>query len=181
MNNVRHINYMPNDVRRVLLVVHPGSCCGSADMNLGRYDARAKRDGLVTRINGWRGPIAIIDGALSDELRWPQYEDLGRSIANALRRAKRKGELSTRVWGCDMDIGSGAATRRLIASGQLGSDDEVILTGAWASESDSGCVNAAARALEGAGIKHDTDDSAFFEEDADDDEDDEDGSEEGES
>lgn len=35
---------MTNQPRKILVIVHPGSCCGSADMNLGRYEARALRD-----------------------------------------------------------------------------------------------------------------------------------------
>lgn len=143
-------------------------------MNLGRYEARACRDGLEHALKTWRGPIAVIDGALSDELKWPSYHPLSKALANALRRAKRAGQLSHRQWGCDMDVGSGTATAVMIRKRLILKDDKVTLTGAWVGNADDqGCVNAAAEVLRRAGIATIIHESAFCEADQNEEEDDE--------
>jgi hypothetical protein len=54
--------------QKLLVIVHPGSACGSADFNLGKFEARAARDTLRGAIEDWEGGVIVIDGELSDEL-----------------------------------------------------------------------------------------------------------------
>jgi len=111
---------MTDRPRKILVIVHPGSCCGSADMNLGRYEAGALRDYLADTVNAWRGPVLVIDGNLSDELAQTAYESLGRAIKNALRRAKYAKLPAKREWGCDdCGPGSSGATVALIKNGVM--------------------------------------------------------------
>lgn len=165
---------MTDRPQKILVIVHPGSCCGSADMNLGRYEARPLRDYLAAAVNAWRGPVLVIDGCLSDELREPAYEHLGRAIKNALRRAKYAKLPAKREWGCDdCGPGSSGATEALIKQRLIATGDHVVLTGAWATRGETwGCVNGAANVLDAAGISNEFHDSAFYElEDEDEDED----------
>lgn len=164
-NNAHNEVNMSNNVRNVMVIVHPGSCCGSADMNLGRYEARSLRDGLVNRLQAWTGPIFIIDGTMSDEIHWSQYEELGRAIRNAIRRARYHRHAAKREWGCDDNgPGSSGAMEALLARGEIALGDRVYLTGAWTTNhKDWGCINGAAKVLDDAGIRNEIDDSAFFE------------------
>lgn len=162
--------------RKILVIVHPGSCCGSADENLGRYEARGLREYLTQTVTEWRGPVLVIDGCLSDELKWPSYEPLGRAIKNALRRAKSAQLPSKREWGCDdCGPGSSGAMEALLKAGLVTPDDHVVLTGAWATRGKEwGCVNGAANVLDAHSISNEFHDSAFYEiEDDEDEEEDE--------
>lgn len=167
MNQIRT---QANDVRETLVVVHPGSCCGSADFNLGRYEASGEREYLATFLERWDGPVIVIDGGLSDEL--PDYPTLNAALLSALARAKDAGQASMRVYGCDEEERrhQAAATRRLIKRGVLRADVPVRLTGAWVggdSADDTGCVNSVAKVLREAGIPWRIDDSAIRELDGD--------------
>ena len=68
----------------ILVLVHPGSACGSADMNLGKFEARAARAELAYELDYWHGTLLVIDGELSDELPW--YPQLDRAITECLAR-----------------------------------------------------------------------------------------------
>lgn len=85
--------------QHVLVVVHPGSACGSADFNLGKYEARSARDELVSEIKNWTGGVIVIDGDFSDEL--PDYPALNEAILGVLFRAKLSGQVSDRRQGQD--------------------------------------------------------------------------------
>lgn len=158
----------------VLILVHPGSLCGSADMNLGRYDARAVRDGIITELDGWTGPIVVIDGALSDELE--QYSTLGIAIDAAVLRAQSSGLTGMRIMGDDdSDFNQVSAIRKIVADGVLGATEHSPkITGAWyhPDEDDFGCVNSVYDALVGLGFLPDVLDSAARLEDDYDEEDD---------
>lgn len=80
---------------RVLVVVHPGSCCGSATALLGSSLASACRKDLVQELDEWTGDLLVMDGFLSDEL--PDYPALDQAIKRALDRAPN----ALRVFACD--------------------------------------------------------------------------------
>src|SRR5690606_22893648 len=91
-----------------------GSACGSADFNLGRYDARAGRDGLLLDLAAAEGDLFVIDGALSDELE--SYPMFARAIDDALAAARTRGDRAERIMGSDDDeFDQVAAARELIS------------------------------------------------------------------
>lgn len=128
----------------IMIVVHPGSACGSADFNLGK-DAPAMRGALAREISAWRDDIMIVDGVLSDEL--PHYALLDVAIVNA---SDRPGRRLVRHRACDADGAAWpqSAAERFSAEWP-GGPHLVMLTGAWAEADGSGCVNAVARAISG--------------------------------
>ena len=133
----------------LLIVVHPGSACGSADMNLGRDNADMQRCFMQTVVEGWEGGIVIIDGELSDELApnsgrdaWDQW---GRALDNAIERARQNGHLSLRVMGDDggmSELNQMEATRKVVEDYALTPENTAItLTGAWIDDEGGGCVH----------------------------------------
>lgn len=142
----------------LLIIVHPGSCCGSANMNLGKFQARGDRDGLTSDINAWTGDVLVVDGEMSDEL--PLYGELDNAIKHAVERADAGG----RIFGCDdtsedwvSDVV--AAVRKM----NLGPDTPIEITGAWhhPDHENTGCCNAVRDAMRAMGFKTNIRWSAF--------------------
>lgn len=144
---------------QVLLLVHPGSCCGSADFNLGRGEARSARELLISELDDWQGPAIVMDGDLSSDLG--HYPAIDKAIRNLLARDPR----SLRFFGCD-NVGE-HFTRLLpgVIAGSVFSDREKFgfsVTGAWYDpDNRSGCVNASIRELRKRRIDCELLDSAF--------------------
>lgn len=130
---------------KTLILVHPGSLCGSANFNLGRVEARAVRDAVVADLRAWAGNVLVLDGLFSDEL--DDYPDLQSAIDEAVARAP--------VFGRRIDADDPEHADLAVAFLQqqaLPADVEVSLTGAWYDPTDaSGCVNATRDALAAAG------------------------------
>lgn len=82
-----------------LVLVHPGSACGSANDNIGKWAANGARDGLVMELDNWRGSVIVLETDLSDEI--VNYPLLDQAINNALQRAKADGLVSLRLMGED--------------------------------------------------------------------------------
>ena len=139
----------------VLVVVHPGSACGSADMTLGREDAARCRDVLEEAIASWRGGVAVIDGFLSDELDLPAYSALGDAVRDALARARSQGHVSLRIYGSDDEDRD-----QMWAAAELARRDilrpevhQVEVTGCWHDpQGRSGCVTSVWQVLEQLGF-----------------------------
>lgn len=137
---------------KTLILVHPGSLCGSANFNLGKQEARAVRDEVIAELSAWDGNILVLDGALSDEL--DSYPSLQQAINDAVAKAPAFGQ---RIDADDPEHAQLALAylqQRGVSEGSL-----VALTGAWYDPSDasdasdaSGCVNATRTALAGAGF-----------------------------
>lgn len=160
----------------LMIVVHPGSACGSANFNLGKYEGRAARDGLVHEISNWSGSVLVVDGELSDEL--PDYPELDSAIKQAIAKANAAKLGAGRIYACAMNTPNwpplvAKAAKILKAT----PDTPIKITGAWYSPGPmggDGCVNAAWNALWDAGFrKLDVMDSAVEELDDEDDEDEE--------
>lgn len=146
----------------LLVVVHPGSCCGSADFNLGKYDARACRDGIVHELNAWTGGIIVIDGNLSDELK--SYPMFNQALDGAIDRARAAGLISTRIKGDPEEaFTQGDAAASLIESLNLQpATHRIKLTGAWFDpDEDTGCINDVEEVFSSRGFSTDVLDSAF--------------------
>jgi hypothetical protein len=145
----------------LLVIVHPGSACGSADFNLGRYSARADREYLADDIAAWEGAVLVIDGFLSDELT--NYPALNDSIKEALKKAKKAKLISSRQYGSDgEDRNQVVVAERFIKKHKLDPADwQIDLTGAWMTE-DSGCVRSVMEVFNKAGYRTNVRDSALW-------------------
>lgn len=144
----------------LLVLVHPGSLCGSAAAQLGKMDARAAREEILMEVAQHEGGLLVIDGCLSDELS----QDEQQMIEAALDRAAARGALAARLWGCDAGEEPFDAWRgRALADGTSITDHqdtaaaaaavhisapEIIVTGAWATpDHSSGCASSVLLAL----------------------------------
>lgn len=126
----------------VLVLVHPGSACGSADFNLGKSIAGAGRDGIVLDLAASSGDVVVIDGHFSDEI--PHYAGLSKALDEALERARERGDLSIRILGDDSeDFNQVEAAKQVIVEHGLSPEAHAVsLTGAWFDhDGDEGCVN----------------------------------------
>ncbi len=136
-------------MRSILVLVHPGSACGSADFNLGPFEGERARDILAQDLADWEGGVIVIDGALSDEV--PGYPSLADALDEALAQARP----ALRILG---DDASDYDQRRAVldAATQIGATPETVrftVTGAWFDpEEASGCVNSVRDALGMAGF-----------------------------
>ncbi len=142
-------------MRTLLIVVHPGSCCGSADFNCGDSAAEAAREILAGDLDDWAGALAVIDGDLSSELRLRKYRGLGAALEGALERAAAAGQPAIRIRGGDEDeFDQVAAALSLAESLGLASGAwKVEVTGAWYDPAGSeGCVNSVVEALAATGV-----------------------------
>jgi hypothetical protein len=145
--------------QRLLVIVHPGSACGSADFNLG-HTAGTNRRMLAQDIAQWHGGVLVIDGELSDEL--PRYPALQSAITKALNQAKSNGFIAQRVYGdAEGSPNQMQVARRFIKTMKLQPRDwQIALTGAWADAAD-GCVASVRDVFHRAGFRADIRDSAM--------------------
>jgi hypothetical protein len=125
-----------NEFDPLLILVHPGSLCGSADFNLGG-EALAAREAVINELNQWTGNIIVLDGELSDELERYRYIRLGNAIDDAVSRAPALGD---RLEADDPEHAEIAVS--YLADLKLPFDTPIFLTGAWYDPgNNSGCVN----------------------------------------
>ena len=167
----------------LLVIVHPGSACGSAEANLGRDCADYQRLEMQATVADWDGAVVVIDGDLSDELDgWRgSWKEWGQTVAKAVERAKDNGLLSLRVMGNDAsEYNQQDAIRDVVKDHGLTPANTVItLTGAWVEDSGDGCVHSVREVLEELGFSPtlespmDLDFSLETEDDFDEDEDEE--------
>ena len=133
-------------VTPLLILVHPGSACGSANFNIGKNKARLKRFQLTQDLTQWSGDILVVDGELSDELgRYPEYK---QAIEGALNRAE-KGQ---RIFACAMNTPGWpnlvAKAIKVLAT----PDTSISITGAWLHNTDEeGCVNMVEKTMKALG------------------------------
>jgi len=132
--------------KKVLVIVHPGSACGSADFNLGKT-ARTVRAALADEITRWTGDFLVIDGDLSDEL--PHY-DIGRTLVRALADAERDGRHAHRTYACALQAGWPDKAADEFFKIWDPKVTKVLITGAWYQDDGHGCINAVQRTLGGA-------------------------------
>lgn len=127
-------------VQSVMVVVHPGSACGSANFNLGKSVANGERDFLAQDIANWREGILVIHGTYSDELI--HYSNLNSALNNTFANADREGKLAMRIFACD-DATDGWEKYVAAVLSHIPRDTRLEITGIWYFDDDSaGCVNA---------------------------------------
>ena len=144
-------------IERLLIVVHPGSLCGSADMNLDTPASQGARNAVAEDIDNHvahGGSIALLHGFLSDEL--PKHPTLNNSIMKAAATARAHGQIGAHRFGCDnleprLEEGLDQIVRDLALDPAY---TEVTLTGAWYDPVNrEGCVNATQRYLQEKGFR----------------------------
>lgn len=149
---------MPEAKSHTLVLVHPGSLCGSATSALGRWEASCAREAVLDEVSQHEGNLIVIDGFLSDEL---SYEE-NHLINEALTLQKQGGHTAMRIWGCDAGEDpfpgwKGCGEGDLIFDGQSEAaisisnkiaETVIEVTGAWAREDlSSGCATSVLMAL----------------------------------
>lgn len=132
----------------ILVVVHPGSACGSADFNLGsRLNGDAARDGLRHEFDGWRGGVIVLSGTLDDEL--PNYPALNTALDGLLERAKAAGKVAIRARA--EDPAQASVIKRLLGNPK-NRGSEYVVTGAWLYDKEQGCVGDVIQAIRSLGF-----------------------------
>ncbi len=134
-----------------LVVVHPGSACGSADFNYGsRKAAEAARQMLIRELRNWQGGVIVIDGALSDELQ--ACAQLNEALSGLLARAVSAGLPAVRLPGDDpnQDRATASIIRRLKLSRN---SVQFVVTGAWHYAGEKGCVGSVCRTIRDLGYQ----------------------------
>lgn len=159
--------------QRILILVHPGSACGSANFNIGKSAAQAARSRLIDELDHNLCGLLVIDGDLSDEL--VDYPALNDAILDALKSAEEGEELSQRIFATDPDQVEGV--RNFVEGlGEAAKGIDFTVSGAWYHPEDGqGCVGSVVNELVRLGCKAKvSDDAVHFSEEvpADDEEDD---------
>lgn len=146
---------------KTLILVHPGSMCGSARMHLGKFEADAAREAVLYEVEHHNGPLIVIDGFLSDELSVQERA----IIEDRLIKSENEGHLCLRVWGCDAGEDPftgwrsfGLQGRHAVFEDQRAAirsvshmidTADVEVTGAWATDDlSSGCATSVLQELQ---------------------------------
>ncbi len=127
----------PPITETLLVVVHPGSACGSADFNLGATTAAHRRRTLIADLDAWSGPLLVIEGSLG------LYRSMALAVDAALHRARSAKLLAGRIWGCDdVPPHQDDAVRSAAQLYQLSPRRwRISVTGAWTDgDGGGGCV-----------------------------------------
>lgn len=138
--------------KKILLIVHPDSACGSADFNLGRENAEYQRLEMQCLIQDWEGHIMVMEGGAADELSGFRraWKQLGEAINQALEVANAQGYIARRITAEDgSDYPQQVAIHDLVKEfGLSPGNAEFTLTGAWIDNDGGGCVNSVKDELE---------------------------------
>lgn len=142
----------------VLILVHPGSACGSASATLGRQTAKCYREEIARDLKAHQGDVLVLDGDLSDEL--PQYPEFNKAIQDAVLRTK----YSMRQFACDnVGVHFTVLLPEIIRASAWNDPARFRfdITGAWYyANNESGCVNGVYEVLHELGFSCDVLDSA---------------------
>lgn len=133
----------------ILIIVHPGSACGSANFNIGRTEANLAREALVMDMKSHEGPVVVVDGELSDELK--HYPNLDKALREVIEVQENTGFLCSRIVADDNTEGDWPEDVAQHVASRF-KPQKVNITGAWYYPDDSGgCVNAVYDALNAKG------------------------------
>ena len=134
-------------MEKTLVVVHPGSACGSADFNLGGVEAAQARERLSNTVFKWTGPVLVIDGELSDELAI--YALPALALIN-----KEDAGSTERTMACALTSDDWVEKACLFISERVNPETEILLTGAWHQKEDrKGCIDAVEKNLNEMGYR----------------------------
>lgn len=126
--------------KEVLVVVHPGSACGSADFSMGLEAAALARYDLGRTIHQWNGDSIIISNEFHAET--DTYAQIGLALQGLRDPILIDACASREGW----DEEAFQTIRSMPA-------DRFIITGAWHHpDQRSGCVDAIAAKMEEAGM-----------------------------
>lgn len=144
----------------ILVVVHPGSACGSADFNIGDEEGAEARARLVDRLDSWKAGVFVIDGDLSEEL--PEHPALNEAITRALVRARGDGHVSVRAIAEAEELAP--LIQRFVEERQQQLPNmRFEVAGAWLhEEGDQGEVNIVARVIRAMGLQADVSAAAIL-------------------
>ena len=117
----------------LLVVVHPGSLCGSL-WTSGLQGCQAITDRLLAEVRDWKGPRVAVYGDLEDEL--DEYREVGDVIY----------DIADVIDGDPDEAGLAQATKDILKLHPAKTLRRVLVTGAWADPKD-GCVTEVAKAL----------------------------------
>ncbi len=154
------------DGRDILILVHPGSTCGSANFNLGQDLASASRRELVQDLQSWKGHFLVFDGNLSDEL--PRFKELNQAMLGCAIRTEENGFQALRINACDnSEYTQDDATLDIFLNQSIDRQTKIKLTGAWYNPiSNDGCLFSVCEILYDLGYENfEVLDSAFSEDD----------------
>lgn len=147
----------PSPATPILVLVHPGSACGSANFNIGRDEARGARDCLAHELRNWIGGVIVLDGELSDEL--PSYPDFANAIDEALAKARADGHVAIRTMASDPD--QIRVIKEIVEQlGEPAMRATFTVTGAWYHPEERYCVGSVIDALREIGCTADVCESA---------------------
>jgi hypothetical protein len=137
----------PADI--ALVVVHPGSACGSADFNLGSVRAEMARRRLVGELEEWTGPVILLSGDLDDEIE--DYPELADALDALRQRALEQG-FEPIVHQAPDPQQTEVMLELLREESALAGCREFVVTGAWYDPDDrSGCVNSVIQVIRESG------------------------------
>jgi hypothetical protein len=125
----------------LLVIVHPGSLCGSYHSSSSFSEAGLKA--LLQEIHAWTGDCAIVHGDLSDEL------DDYREIRDAVNAMTLSGAEEYEAEATDRALA--AAAKEIARDFKVEARPQVLVTGAWVGK--SGCVSYVAYMLKRFGAK----------------------------
>ena len=126
--------------KSVLVIVHPGSACGSADFNLGSTEAAEARYALGRTIHNWQGPAVVLNNEFKGELSF--YAQIGLALSSLRDPIEVDACASDPRW---------TEIARSTLTGSAG--EHFVLTGAWHHPADrSGCIDAVSGILDEEGL-----------------------------
>lgn len=123
-------------MKKALVVVHPGSTCGSADFNMGGIPAAQARERLANTLHRWTDQVLVIDGELSDELE--HYAMPALAINNHADHGRLE-----RTVACGFTSDDWVEQACTFIAERVAPDTQLLLTGAWHQKGDrQGCIDA---------------------------------------
>ncbi len=133
---------------RTLILISLGSALGSAMLTLGKTEGRAQRSALTNEIAGWTGNIITFTGEFDEEIA--DYPIFDKTLREARQRSLAAG-FHVHERGLPESDAADLCGPMVYQMG-VPWDAEIICTGAWASLTDSGWVNAVRDSLRKAGF-----------------------------
>ena len=142
-------------MKKTLIVVHPGSACGSADFNLGDVKGSQAREKLSNTLFTWEGDVLVIDGELSNELHHYPLPSL------ALKNKTDTGKVK-RTLACSLNDENWVEKACQFVSQNVAPETTVLLTGAWHEpDGKTGCIDTIEKNLNDMGYKTSISDCAL--------------------